>query len=202
MTSSSNKIRGEQRRRLLLQVGRKVLIEKGATELKISDIVKAADMAQGTFYNYFRDKEGFMVDFVSELMLPYRIFMRDKRANSETAYEFARNNFETALEVCLNDKQMCELLNKPINDFREYFYDPKVIGPMMEDMTEDLENGIAKGLFRPHAVERLSRISITMLMDLLNMAARNHDLARRIMETDVQLFASYIAIQETPQEAA
>lgn len=47
----------ERTRAALLDATIKVVAEKGMESLKITDITTAADMANGTFYNYFNDKD-------------------------------------------------------------------------------------------------------------------------------------------------
>jgi AcrR family transcriptional regulator len=46
-----------QNRAKLLTAARKVFAEKGLGEATARDIVRETDLASGTFYNYFRDKE-------------------------------------------------------------------------------------------------------------------------------------------------
>jgi AcrR family transcriptional regulator len=49
--------RKAQNRAKLLAAARQVFAEKGFGEATARDIVRATDLATGTFYNYFRDKE-------------------------------------------------------------------------------------------------------------------------------------------------
>ena len=49
--------RKAQNRAKLLAAARKVFAEKGFGEASARDIVRETDLATGTFYNYFRDKE-------------------------------------------------------------------------------------------------------------------------------------------------
>ena len=49
--------RKAQNRAKLLQAARRVFAQKGLGEATARDIVRETDLATGTFYNYFRDKE-------------------------------------------------------------------------------------------------------------------------------------------------
>src|SRR4051794_2288477 len=49
--------RKAQNREKLLSAARTVFAEKGLGEATARDIVRKTDLASGTFYNYFRDKE-------------------------------------------------------------------------------------------------------------------------------------------------
>jgi AcrR family transcriptional regulator len=71
--------RKAQNRQKLLAAARKVFADKGFGEATARDIVRATDLATGTFYNYFRDKEelfaALLEDFeqrVSDATLPLR----------------------------------------------------------------------------------------------------------------------------------
>jgi AcrR family transcriptional regulator len=46
-------------RAALLDAGRALLAERGVDALSVDEIVAAADVAKGSFYNHFTDKEGF-----------------------------------------------------------------------------------------------------------------------------------------------
>src|SRR4051812_29197918 len=49
--------RKAQNREKLLEAARKVFAEKGYGEATARDIVRQTDLASGTFYNYFDDKQ-------------------------------------------------------------------------------------------------------------------------------------------------
>ena len=52
--------RQQQRtRRQLLDAGRSLIAAKGVAGLRIQEITEAADVALGSFYNYFESKEAF-----------------------------------------------------------------------------------------------------------------------------------------------
>ena len=66
MTGAAGEVAGKEGRReerkaqnraKLLAAARKVFAEKGFGEATARDIVRETDLATGTFYNYFRDKE-------------------------------------------------------------------------------------------------------------------------------------------------
>ncbi|RME90833.1 MAG: TetR/AcrR family transcriptional regulator [Candidatus Hydrogenedentota bacterium] len=57
----------EEKRKKILQAARKVFIEKGYHSTSISDIIRQTDLARGTFYLYFRDKQEIFDELVNEL---------------------------------------------------------------------------------------------------------------------------------------
>jgi AcrR family transcriptional regulator len=58
--------RKAQNREKLLVAARKVFAEKGFGEATARDIVRETDLATGTFYNYFRDKEELFAALLEE----------------------------------------------------------------------------------------------------------------------------------------
>ncbi|MGB9730426.1 MULTISPECIES: TetR/AcrR family transcriptional regulator [Calditerrivibrio] len=55
------------KKKLLMEAAVEVFSEKGFWQTKISDIVKKADLAQGTFYNYFKNKESIFKEILLKL---------------------------------------------------------------------------------------------------------------------------------------
>jgi AcrR family transcriptional regulator len=53
-------------RRLLLDAGRNLIATKGVPGLRIQEITEQADIALGSFYNYFASKEGFVAAIITE----------------------------------------------------------------------------------------------------------------------------------------
>src|SRR3954467_1866360 len=95
--------RKAQNRQKLLEAARKVFAEKGLGEATARDIVRETDLASGTFYNYFSDKEDAFRALLEEMAERSRSLVRAQRrepgmsveqrvANADRAY------FEWAVE--------------------------------------------------------------------------------------------------------
>ena len=59
--------RGQRTRQRLLQAAETVFGEKGYEHASIADITREAEVALGTFYVYFPDKQSIFVEVVDEL---------------------------------------------------------------------------------------------------------------------------------------
>jgi AcrR family transcriptional regulator len=68
-----------QNRAKLLLAARKVFSEKGLGEATARDIVRETDLASGTFYNYFADKEDAFRALMQELAEKSRALVREHR---------------------------------------------------------------------------------------------------------------------------
>ncbi|MDF2820103.1 MAG: transcriptional regulator TetR family [Clostridiales bacterium] len=59
---------GEERRREILDVARKLFINKGYDKTSINDILSIVDIAKGTFYYYFTSKEEVLEAIILEIV--------------------------------------------------------------------------------------------------------------------------------------
>ncbi len=71
--------RKAQNRAKLLDAARRVFAEKGFGEATARDIVRETDLASGTFYNYFRDKEDAFRALLQEMSERSRALVRAQR---------------------------------------------------------------------------------------------------------------------------
>src|SRR5215213_11248143 len=71
--------RKAQNRAKLLAAASKVFAEKGLGEASARDIVRETDLASGTFYNYFRDKEDAFRALLGEMSVKSRALVRAQR---------------------------------------------------------------------------------------------------------------------------
>jgi AcrR family transcriptional regulator len=58
----------QDKKRLIIEAASKVLLEKGIEKTKVSDIVKQANIAQGTFYLYFPSKLSVIPEIAKEIV--------------------------------------------------------------------------------------------------------------------------------------
>src|SRR3954449_12636107 len=90
----ANKGRREERkaqnRKKLLEAARKVFAEKGYGEATARDIVRETDLATGTFYNYFDDKQDAFMALLDEMSEKGRALARAQRLQPGRSLEGRR----------------------------------------------------------------------------------------------------------------
>src|SRR5256714_3541492 len=94
--------RKAQNRAKLLEAARKVFGEKGYGAATARDIVRETDLATGTFYNYFDDKQAVFIALLDEMGEQGRAIVRAQRQDSvasleERIYNAYRAYFEWAV---------------------------------------------------------------------------------------------------------
>ena len=104
----------KQKREALLTAAYDLFTSQGIFDTSISDIVKQAEMAKGTFYLYFKDKFDIRTALITEkagkLFSVVREKMRDKRADSleETVIQLV----DIIIDELDADKRMLEFISK------------------------------------------------------------------------------------------
>jgi AcrR family transcriptional regulator len=79
--------RKAQNRAKLLEAALKVFSEKGLGEATARDIVRETDLATGTFYNYFTDKEDAFRALLGEVFAQPRAATRERRQQPDVPLE-------------------------------------------------------------------------------------------------------------------
>src|SRR5919112_4057430 len=79
--------RKAQNRAKLLVAARKVFAEKGYGEATARDIVRETDLATGTFYNYFEDKQAVFMALLDEMSEKGRALVRVQRQQPNATLE-------------------------------------------------------------------------------------------------------------------
>src|SRR3954467_4462324 len=79
--------RKAENRKKLLEAARKVFGEKGYGEATARDIVRETDLASGTFYNYFADKQDAFMALLDEMGEKGRALVRAQRQDTKLSLE-------------------------------------------------------------------------------------------------------------------
>src|SRR5882724_6651561 len=117
LTSAAAAGRREERkaenRAKLLAAARKVFAEKGLGAATARDIVRETDLATGTFYNYFRDKEDVFRALLDESGERIRAAVRKERLKLDlTLEERVESGFLTYFEMALENRELFEVFRR------------------------------------------------------------------------------------------
>ena len=136
-------------RAAIVAAAREVFAEIGFGAASVRDIIRRTDLASGTFYNYFPDKESVLVEILDETAAEIRVRVRAARRGAATIEDFVRSGFEAYFRFLAEDPLTLELLRRNAGTIRAMFDEPSV-GAGTEELRDDIEAGIAAGLFPPH----------------------------------------------------
>ena len=142
-------------RAAILDAARRVFSEIGYGAATVRDIVRETDLATGTFYNYFPDKEAVLNALLDEAAEEIRWRVREARRTSTTLQEFVEGGFRAYYGYLVEDPQTFELLRRNAGTVRSLFDEPTV-GAGVAELREDLAAGIRSGLIPDHDVEYMA----------------------------------------------
>jgi AcrR family transcriptional regulator len=102
-----------QNRAKLLAAARKVFAEKGLGAATARDIVRETDLASGTFYNYFTDKNDVFRALITELADKARDVVRTQRQTpGRTVEERVGCAYRAYFELVLEERELFGVLRR------------------------------------------------------------------------------------------
>jgi AcrR family transcriptional regulator len=105
--------RKAQNRAKLLEAARKVFAEKGYGEATARDIVRETDLATGTFYNYFDDKQDAFMALLEEMSEKGRALVRAQRQErGRSLEERVANAYRAYFEWAVEEDDLFEVFRR------------------------------------------------------------------------------------------
>jgi AcrR family transcriptional regulator len=133
----------------ILAAAREVFSDVGYGAASVRDIVRGTDLASGTFYNYFPDKESVLRALVDEIVVGARARVRAARASATTLEAFVADGFRAYFAFLAEDPQTVRLISRNAGTIRTLFDEP-ALGAGIAELRDDLDAGIASGLLPEH----------------------------------------------------
>ena len=139
----------------ILVAGRSVFGELGYGAASVRDIVRHTDLATGTFYNYFPDKESVLRALVDEIATEARARVHAARLAADSPAGFVAGGFRAYFEFLAEDRQTLALMRRNAGTIRAMFDEP-ALGAGMEELRADLQAGVASGALPPHDADLMA----------------------------------------------
>jgi AcrR family transcriptional regulator len=135
----------QENRAKLVAAARKVFAEKGLAAASARDIVRETDLATGTFYNYFDDKEDAFRAVFEDFAEPARAAGREKRLQpgiglEQRIYDAYRSWFE----LVAADPQMFEVMRRNADAIAMMGADD-LFDEAVRELVEDMGQWVAEG---------------------------------------------------------
>ncbi len=146
-------------RAAILDAATDVFSELGYGAATVRDIVRRTDLATGTFYNYFPDKESVLRAIFGEVTAEARARIRAARQPAPTLEEFVRRGFGAYYEFLAEDRRMFDLLRRNAGTIRTLFDEPGLLAGVGE-LEEDLSAAIESGAMPAIDVEMMARAMV------------------------------------------
>ncbi|MGE4076580.1 MAG: TetR/AcrR family transcriptional regulator [Reyranella sp.] len=134
-----------ENRTALLKAARAVFAEMGFGAASVRDIVRRTDLASGTFYNYFKDKDEIFEAVVGELTGELLRRHHAGRARAATTEEFFRRHYAVYFDFIVEDAELLALARKNFTAIRTLLDKPDVRA-LAQALNDDIRAAMANGL--------------------------------------------------------
>jgi AcrR family transcriptional regulator len=159
-------------RAAILRAASEVFAQLGYGAANIRDIVRRTELASGTFYNYFPDKESVFRALVEDSAVEARAGARAARRAAVTLEDFVRSGFRAYFRFVSDDRATLLLMRRNSGTLRALFDEP-AIGTGTDELRADLSAAIAGGLIAPHDTEYMAAAMVGAGIELaLRMVER------------------------------
>ena len=160
-------------RAAILEAGLEVFSELGYGAATVRDVTRRTELAAGTFYNYFPDKESIFRAIVEESATETRARVRAARTGARDVEAFVRSGYRAYLEFLVEDRRASALMRRNAGTIRLMFDEP-VLGAGTEELEADLRAAVAAGLLPEHDAHLMAAA----------MVGAGFEVAQRMLESD------------------
>ncbi|HJQ57391.1 MAG TPA: TetR/AcrR family transcriptional regulator [Vineibacter sp.] len=134
----------QENRAQLLVAARAVFAEMGFGAASVRDIVRRTDLATGTFYNYFEDKDAIFAAVVGELTDELLRRHREGRARADSPEAFLRAHFSAYFHFIADDPELLALARRNVTAVRTLLDKPDV-RTLARALYDDIKEAMARG---------------------------------------------------------
>ena len=160
-------------RQAIIDAARRVFAELGYGATTVRDIIRATELASGTFYNYFKSKEEVFQALQDETALRVRPRLRDERAKARNFEEFISGSFLTFFDFVKNDHTTFATMRRNPELQRVRIDTPEVVAGF-DELRADLEIAIANGVMPDVDADLLMAAIVGVAFEVANhMLARD-----------------------------
>jgi len=189
-------------RAAILAAGRARFAERGYDAVGVRDIVRGTELASGTFYNYFPDKEAVFRAIVEEVGAEARRRVRDARRSATGADAFLESGFRAFFEFIAADPLTFAFLRRNLGTIRERFGDA-VLPAGLGELEDDLREAIARGYLPGVDVGYLAHAMLAVGLELgQELAAQREPDVEGATAFVTALFAGGVGALPRPYAAA
>jgi AcrR family transcriptional regulator len=152
-------------RAAILTAAQEVFAEEGYDAASVRDIIRRTELASGTFYNYFPDKDAIFVALIADTGEEARRRVRAARRSARTAEDFVEGGYRAFFEFIVEDPERFAFMRRNLDTMRNRFGDA-VLPAGTEELAEDLRAAIEAGHVPPVDVEYCAHAMIAVGLEL------------------------------------
>jgi AcrR family transcriptional regulator len=142
-------------RAAILEAARDVFAELGFDAATVRDIVRRTDLASGTFYNYFPDKESVLRALLEESARQWRRRVRVARAQARSLEDFVGGGYRAFFSFIADDPTLFAVLRRNAPIIRALVEDP-MLGAGLDELLADVHAAMERGRMPPVDAEYMT----------------------------------------------
>ena len=162
---------GGEKRDRILRAAVKIFSRKGFFNSKVSEIARAAEVADGTIYLYFRNKDDLLISLFEEKMGEVVEDVRRRIAAGGDALEKLRIFIENHMDLMEREAGLVEVIQVELRQSTKFLkdYTPVKFFEYLDVIRDILEEGKGQGVFRPELSVSIARRAIFGALDELSL---------------------------------
>src|SRR3984957_7526090 len=173
-SSGKREMTKTQNRQTILEAARTVFAVLGYGASSVRALSRGTPLASGTFYNYFKSKEEVFQAIQDESALRIRPRLHEERAKASSIEEFISGTFRTFLEYVASDQGNFHAIRRNTDTLRVRMDTQEIIAGF-EELREDLELAISKGLFPPVDADYLMAAIVGVAFEIAERMLRREN---------------------------
>lgn len=194
--TNSDKKKTTDKHRRIIEAALKVFAKNGFYNSKVSEIARAAQVADGTIYLYFQNKDDILISLFEEEMGQV-LEMVTTAVAKETDPAKKLESFAIAhLSLVERNLEMAEIIQVEVRQSSKFMrgYDNVKFGQYLNIISGIIKEGQALGIFRPDilpgvakraffgALDEMSRYWVLSSAKKYSIAAAAHEISRFFLE--------------------
>lgn len=132
-------------RAAIIAAARAVFSEMGYGEATVRDVIRRTDLASGTFYNYFPDKEALFRAVLEEFSELVRGRVQAARREAGSLEEFVAAGYREYFGFLASEPEAFALMRRNSGTIRAMFDEP-IFGAGVEELAADLHTAMRLGI--------------------------------------------------------
>jgi AcrR family transcriptional regulator len=152
-------------RAAIIDAAREVFAELGYDAAAVRDVIRRTDLASGTFYNYFPDKESVFRAVLEQSAREIRWRLRAARGSATTLPQFVGDAYRAWFEFLVHDELFWRLMQRNASTIRAMFGDP-ILGSGIDELVDDLRAAIERGDVPPLDAEYMAGAMAGVALEL------------------------------------
>jgi len=162
---------GREKRDRILRAAVEIFSRKGFFNSKVSEIARAASVADGTIYLYFRNKDDLLISLFEEKMGEVVADVRRRIVDGGNSLEKLKIFIENHMDLLEREAGLVEVLQVELRQSTKFLkdYTPVKFFEYLEIISDILEEGKREGILRPDLNVSIARRAIFGALDELSL---------------------------------